>query len=1607
MSTLAELNQALGENRDAKTEVLNLLAALGSASQIGQFYGLIVNDDLFQIGESQILFPAPKDTITVTGISSALGFVDATITLRFTVNDQQVLTAALQVDATGTAYQWRYDAIPWIGLREPQLGLTVLDSATAPVVGTYGMTTDLGPVPVTLSTQFPVFSDRWLFTAELPPDTVNIANVLQYIGGINLTAILPPGLNVAANLSVQGITFEFDPAAQSLASVQVTIASTKAWPLFGNVSVANPTVVVTVGNPASMQDRTVTYGVSGQILIGLDDGQQGIIAVGAAYPNLSVYASLDPGSPVIPLGAFLRVFATDTHVDLSADLSAFLLNLRFQRGVTYQFGAGLTTDWPIVIGGKTIFTVTGLSFDVAGSGTAVPTGSLSGTVAIGAADAPLSVTVSASYEGGDTGWVFKGQTNGALTLKNLAKTYLDIDTDLEYGVSGLAVSITPKTGAWSIAGQTDKEWQLPFTPDAGVTASVAITHDPKEGYSGQLMATVRFESIEVAISYDIKSQLFTIQWELFQATLQNKVATFRLTGVTLGGLIAKFVGWAIGTPFGLAAPWNLLDDIPLDDISLSFNFGTRQVSFGLEIKDLDFGFAKITRIGVAYAKPKVNIVLDGSFIWQSEPLKWDAADPASTKVPPGGGNKYFDLRLLMVGQHVSIKGHEQFKSVQEAIDLLRQLPATPPVEEAAAGLADPIEMVYDPNAGWLVATDFGILKVEKPKPKLEPANPSANLPMLVADDAPTYFLSLSVIFNDPNLYALRAALAGPAAKLLEGLVFEIMYQRISDTVGVYQAEITLPKAMRSFDVGAYSLTLPVFGIAVYTNGDFKVDIGFPWNMDWTRCFSVQGIIYPGIPVLGAGGLYFGKLSSSTSNQVPKTDKGHFNPVLIFGFGLRLGVGKEIDKGIFKAGLSVTVFGIIEGVIARWNPVVPATTGSSNIQDTYYFWLQGTIGILGKLFGSVDFAVVKAEVSLSITLAAQITFESFRDIPITVWAAVDISVKISIDVGLFSISISFSFSYTLKETFTITNSGKAPWDPDTLQAKQTLRLSANDSALLANGEGLTMTWSNLQATVPGVPLSGYLVPALTVHGDGAAKPADQQAAYVLLLALDSVAPLPPSGQEPSADTAFELLAKMLLRWVVAASLTGQVTADRLDDTPVTDKQLAAVMDFLTGKDPHSQGLWSAIPVEALSAFMGGQFVLNVAPPLPDDGGPLQEKHTTLFPMVPDLELLVPNPDPKKPPLLQYKFSEFNSLDHDYLTSLAGYFAKLAVQVQEEMAHQPKLMAVKDPSRPASMATFIFADYFLLLSRQLVQAARDALRDYRYPIDPGQTVQQIVNWVITEAGVPYTVAELFEANPRHLLAAGKQLRIPGIQYQVQSGDSLSGIAVNSFQGGFDVPALVRQGENAGNAALLIAGRTVTYTPPGGGQAVPLQIMAGETLSGLATRFGTDLTGLVQNSNVASQSLLQPFAVLAVPTLTYTTAGGDTLDGLAQRFGATLAALAGVRENAAIAGLFDGGADGYVDIAHLTQHKLKWLLQEIKETHGLRRLSGMASRFFLHGLRLPTKGIQPPPASPESGLYALTGQQFPIPSLKDSDTFTFTLNNPAALPWVSLGGGGKGEQ
>ena len=129
---------------------------------------------------------------------------------------------------------------------------------------------------------------------------------------------------------------------------------------------------------------------------------------------------------------------------------------------------------------------------------------------------------------------------------------------------------------------------------------------------------------------------------------------------------------------------------------------------------------------------------------------------------------------------------------------------------------------------------------------------------------PTALLEMKLVFNDPNIYGLRIELGGPKSGIFKELAFEIVYRKVTETIGVYEVELQLPAAMRHLEFGEVSITLPIVGVQIYTNGNWRIDFGFPANMNWSRCFGVQAF-----PFTGEGGFYFGVLSGETAPRLPR------------------------------------------------------------------------------------------------------------------------------------------------------------------------------------------------------------------------------------------------------------------------------------------------------------------------------------------------------------------------------------------------------------------------------------------------------------------------------------------------------------------------------------------------------------------------------------------------------------------------------------------------------------------------------------------------------------------------------------------------------------------
>ncbi len=1257
----------------------------------------------------------------------------------------------------------------------------------------------------------------------------------------------------------------------------------------------------------------------------------------------------------------------------------------------------------------------------------------------------------------------------------------------------------------------------------------AVNADPVIGSYGKFLSDITLWNIHLLTTYEFKqdgSQKFCVTWTdvgltacLAENTKNQWIATFSLDGESVGSIVEKFVSWATGSAFGLQAPWNILSDIDLSGLEIVYNFTDETVGFKVNIGPIDLGLFTIKAITLDYnpqgnptkrdaegnvltrSKNKVEIKIDGSFVWlDGDDLSWEPDDPSTTPAAPGSGSKYLDLRLLAIGQHVTVDGLTKLRTVSEVIAELETLNIPNPPDVPLGGPGQP---KFDAASSWFVAFDFGILKVEKDPPK-EAANassapskgaalvPSNGSPVAMAaekdEDKATYFLSLGIVFNDPYLYALQLSLDGPMAKIFDGLNFQIMYQQYSKNVGRYSAEIALPMIMRKFQVGVASITLPTFAIDIFTNGDFQVDIGFPWKEDFTRSFSVEFMAGP-IPVLGSAGFYFGKLSSGSTDKVPATSRGWFNPVIVFGFGAQIGLGKSIEAGILTAGFSLTAFGIIEGVIARWLPYKEPTKdgNSGDLQDGYYFSLTGTIGVQGRLFGSINFAIISAELNVAIKVYVRITFASYEPIPITAKASVDVSLAVKINLGLFKITIHLSFRAEVEATFVLDNplGDNAPWDDDLLVASSvgvysTLsaqkRLAARGLnriapttrdglfVMSADDDAFDPTWSNLTQGVV-LNLQGYVAPSLTVAaGDNHDKPDLQEICYVVNFFLQGEKPIQADDSEAltaqSASTGaeivspsrvahaaqarvnaldamdvgpdlFDALAKRVLQWVIAAGKSGERDPTKVDELVVSDVYLANAMKYLSD---------TTIPMTPADIKHFLDLQARVAFELKQDAATGDvETPVVFFPAPPGVKLHVPKVDAiKDSKELGYAFGGYNKSTDGYVKSLNDYFNELKVQVEAEDNVQANDAESDAPDGP-SIAEYIFGDYFAMIGRLAIQAMRDGLRNYKLEISAysGKSLNEIIADINAKAKFDtkdeYTVAELFVANQKHKLnrASTPDMSIDGMTWQSPGGKSFDQIAEDLVLGP-DVTGDSIAEKNGINANIIAPGIVVTY----GTDTYTTQ--SADCLEVIAMALGFikkdmqgvdvgDVAALLKNVPEITQSteLLASQSIVKIPTFLHKLDDATTLQALAQKYAVEIEALA--KANSEVVNLFSEADDPNLNVPHLAQYLVGDLINEMSRTLGLQHISAQVSRYYLHGLRLPTrfenntqkliaeaKGLFAEPGKDypaNLGLFALTGQVIPLPDianptgLEDKELYRFNLDRDTET-WMSLNGGDKVE-
>ncbi|WP_100448811.1 hypothetical protein [Glycomyces xiaoerkulensis] len=352
---------------------------------------------------------------------------------------------------------------------------------------------------------------------------------------------------------------------------------------------------------------------------------------------------------------------------------------------------------------------------------------------------------------------------------------------------------------------------------------------------------------------------------------------------------------------------------------------------------------------------------------------------------PDQGTPNFEVEYLGLGQKfgptVEVGAEDPLKDTFDVLE--KNLTSNDPVT-VVRELAD----CFHPDRGWFVAADIRLRGWR-----------------------------VRALFNDPVLYGLEVTCASPGDPF-DGFLFEILYQKLGPHLGVYYGALTIPEAFRRIDLGAVALTLPAFRIWIYTNGDFKVSVGWPLGPD---SIGVAVAVFT-----GGGGFYFAKLRSGddpnhAAKAVPPSPgtAPDYNPVLEFGLAVWLGLGRSIEKGPFSATLSLTLQGTFQGLLAWEAPGGGRAASLSRAPD--YHWFAATVGIVGQLQGSIELKVIRISVLVRLSVTAGIAFESGYG------TAAEVVARVHAEAGLtiVFVRISVSFDTTISETFALSTGEHGP------------------------------------------------------------------------------------------------------------------------------------------------------------------------------------------------------------------------------------------------------------------------------------------------------------------------------------------------------------------------------------------------------------------------------------------------------------------------------------------------------------------------------------------------------------------------------------------------------
>ncbi|HXI23874.1 MAG TPA: hypothetical protein VNG71_08355 [Pyrinomonadaceae bacterium] len=304
-------------------------------------------------------------------------------------------------------------------------------------------------------------------------------------------------------------------------------------------------------------------------------------------------------------------------------------------------------------------------------------------------------------------------------------------------------------------------------------------------------------------------------------------------------------------------------------------------------------------------------------------------------------------------------------------------------------------------------------------------DPSAGLLFFLDLNLTMFGITIEALFADPTFYGGRIAFAAPSKapnlapflQVLSGLSVEFDYRKVSDGLGVYSFDVQFSRKDKSnpdphakkealIHIGEVDILLPSVGVSVWTNGDWKVAVGWPFSSTASDVHGQQLTLYFQAgpwPLEIKAGFYCANLHPQ---DVPAVFGGcPFGLIKMGGAGLAFGIGKTLE------------YGPIEGLFELYGWLTVQVMTAANITSSSqgqidYFWFDITAGITLHAEATLNLSIITCSLNIEAEISVSVAVETSHATALVVEAG--LKVELSIKIVFFTIHIDFTVHVTIYE-----------------------------------------------------------------------------------------------------------------------------------------------------------------------------------------------------------------------------------------------------------------------------------------------------------------------------------------------------------------------------------------------------------------------------------------------------------------------------------------------------------------------------------------------------------------------------------------------------------------